>query len=101
MKISEEDLSRAQHLALGELGLLDLYDELGTRKYVRSRGGDGSSGGTILGVVHTNAVPGIGLDDHLVARADELADPGRHETHPILMNLDLSRDTDTHETVLD
>ena len=33
---------------------------------------------------------------HLVAGAYQLTDAGRNEPHPVLMNLDLARDTDTH-----
>ena len=101
VQIGKQNLARAQHLALGELRLLDLDDELRATEHVGRRLGNGGARGAILRVIHADAVPGAGLDDHLMSGSDELADSGGHQAHTVLMHFDLSRNTDTHATTLE
>ena len=101
VQIGKQNLPRTQHLALGELRLLDLDDELRATEHVGRRLGNGGARGTILRIVHTDAVPGAGLDDHLMSGSDELPNSGGHQAHTVLMHFDLSRNTDTHATTLE
>ena len=96
----EQDLARTQHLALGQLWLLHLHDELGAREHFRSLRGNGGTRRSVLGVIDTDAGPGARFDRHFMSSADQLADSGGHQPHPVLMHLDLFRNTDTHATTL-
>ena len=48
VQVSEQDLTGAQHLALGELGFLDLDDELGGGEHIPGLRGDLGPGGLVM-----------------------------------------------------
>ncbi len=98
MQVREQNLPGLEHFALGRLGLLDLHHEIALGKHVGGCLHDGGAGCTVLRVVHPDSAPSPRLDDDLVPGCDQLSDTCRHETHPVLVNLDFPRDTDTHRS---
>ena len=96
VQVGEQHLALAQHAALDGLRLLDLDDQFGTGEHL-GRGRDNARAGAAIGlVVHADALPGVVLDDHLVAMVDRLAHARRRQSHSVLQYLDFLRHTDAH-----
>ena len=100
MQVGKKDLTRAQHLALRGLRLLDLDDHLRRRKYLRGVGGDARADSPVIVVGLVDAGSGLALDDDLVPVRDEFADAVGSETDTILVNLDFFGYTDEHGRLL-
>ena len=83
-------------LAFRELRLLDLHDEIGRREDVLAALRDGRARRLIVRVLESDTRPGAALHEHLVSGVDELANARGHQSHPILVNLDLFGDADFH-----
>lgn len=77
MEIREQQLSRAQHLALNRLWLLDLHNHVSLGEHVGSFGGDVCSRAHVIIVIHANAGASARLHQYLVAVRGQLADAGR------------------------
>ena len=82
MQIGEEDLVLAQHGDLGRLGLLHLHDHVRFREHLRRVGRDPRAGPFIVLVVDADPVRGTGLDDDLLAAADQFAHRAERHAHP-------------------
>src|SRR5262245_21643957 len=67
VQISEEDLARAELLALRRERLLDLHDQLAPRKDLIRIGCDLGADRTVVGIGQARAHAGVGLDQDLVA----------------------------------
>ncbi len=97
MKIGEEDLPGPQQLALRQLRLLHLHDEIGGREDVGRSRRDARTSRLVVRIIEPDAGSRTALDENLMSRIDEFAHPGRHQADSILMNLDLFGDSDFHE----
>jgi hypothetical protein len=95
VEVGEEDESFAQELVLRRQRLLDLEQELGLTPHVFGRG-DRRADSLVLVVGERAAVPGLVLDQHVVAALHELARAGRGQRDPVLVRLDLLDDADLH-----
>ena len=97
VQVGEQGVLRAQQLDLRGLRLLDPQDHVrlledggGVRRDPRPLG--------LVGLVRDRAaVPGVGLDQHLVAVLHELAGAHRRQRDAVLVLLDLGGDPDPHE----
>ena len=96
MQISEQDLARTQHLALGKLRLLHLHDHVRAVEHFLRRRDDLRAGGDVRRVVDADARTGRALDQHLMAGRNQLTHACRHQADAVLVILDLLRDADAH-----
>src|SRR5262249_18085784 len=71
-------------------------DEIRPGEHVRGFLGDAGPRRTVLGIVHADACASAALDEDLMAGRCQLSDACRHQADPILVDLDLLGDTDTH-----
>ena len=80
-----------------------MFNEL-DRVGVVTGGGRGIGRGIVLElaslrfsvVVNYRSDAGAALDEHLIARVDQLTDARRRQRNPVLVSLDLSGDPDSH-----
>ena len=79
--------------------LLDAQHHLGLAEHRLRVGQDPGALGLVVGVVDRAPVPGAGLHQHLVALLRELPRARRGERHPVLVRLDLGRDSYLHRLV--
>jgi len=100
VQVGEQHLALAQHLALDRLRLLHLDDHVGVVEHVLGRLDDLGAGGDVGIVIHADAGPRAGLDDHLMAVRDDLAHRGRRHADAEFLDLDLLGHTDEHGAVL-
>ena len=77
-------------------GLLHLDHHVGGGEDLGRRIDDPGAGALVLGVVHTDAGPGAGLDHNLVAVVDRLAHAHGRHADPVLVDLDLLWHADPH-----
>ena len=77
MKIGEEDLPGTQQLALRQLRLLHLHDEIGGREDVGRSRRDARTGRLVVRIIEPDAGSRTALHEHLMSRIDEFAHPGR------------------------
>ncbi len=96
MQVGEQDLPVAQHLALDRLRLLHLDDHVGGGEHLGRGSGDFRARLAVRVVVHSDALTGVVLDDHLVAVRHRFAHAARHEADAIFENLDFLGDADAH-----
>ena len=85
----EQDLAYAQHADFPGLRFLDLHDHVGLGKDFSRIGGDPRAGGDVVGIVHADSMGGAGLDDHLLARADQVAHRADRQADAVLFGLNL------------
>src|SRR3546814_17987082 len=89
MEIGEDELAFAQPLAFDRLRLLALHDHLGRGEDLLRRAHDLRAGLTVTVVADIDRCAGPGLDDHLMAVMEQLADgPGR-QSAAVLVTIDL------------
>src|SRR5690606_16875385 len=96
VQVGHEDLLVAHHRDLMVERLFHLHDELGVGVDVVRPRRDASADRSVVLVGEPAAQPGIALDDHLVASADQLFHACRREADSIFMILDLLGYPDDH-----
>ena len=96
MQVGEEHLALAHPVVLLGDRLLDLEDQVAGRPDLVGGRQDLRAGGDVLLVGDGGADAGAGLDEDLVAVADELVHARRGDRHPVLVVLDLAGDADLH-----
>jgi hypothetical protein len=96
VQVGEEHLPAAHPVVLGLDRLLDLEDQVRPGPHLVRTVEDPGSGRHVLGVGDRRPQPGPGLDGDIVPVPGELADAGRGDGDPVLVVLDLPRDTDLH-----
>jgi hypothetical protein len=96
VEIGEEDLASVELRPFLRLRLLDLDHHVGPGKDLRGVLGNRRSGRNIGGIIGIDAGAGSGLDQHLMAVADILADRTRRQPDPGLAAFDFLGNTDQH-----
>jgi hypothetical protein len=96
VEVGEEEEVGAEEGIFGGEGLLDFEDEVGGAPDVGGVGEQGGAGGEIFSVGEAAAVAGVGLDEEAVAGGDEGVDAAGGEGNPVLLVLDLFRDSNDH-----
>jgi hypothetical protein len=94
VQVGEQLLAGPEAVVLGRHRLLDLDDQVGRGEHVVGVGEDLGAGGGVLVVGEPGPDAGSGLHDDLVAVVHQLRDAVRGECHPLLVVLDLARNSD-------
>ena len=97
VQVGEERLALAHPAVLGLDGLLDLEQQIGLGPHLVGGVDDLRAGGLEVAVGDRRAVACAGLDEHVVTAAGQLGDTGRGDGDPVLVVLDLGRDSDAHD----
>src|SRR5215211_567587 len=97
MQVGEQDLVLAQPRVLLGDRLLDLEDEIAGRPHLVGRVEDGGAGCDVVVVRYRRPDTCRLLDEDLVARSDELVNPGRGDGDAVLMDLQLAWNPDLHD----
>jgi hypothetical protein len=100
VQVGEQQMVGAQHGHLLRLRLLDPQDQLGLLEHAGSVGGDARALRRVLRVRDRGSIPGARLHDHLVAVLNQLAGTRRRQRHPVLVGLDLRRNSDLHASCI-
>ncbi len=101
MQIGEQNLSGPQQRALDRLRLLDLDDHVACRIDLGRARRDRRAFALVIRVADADPLPGVVLDDDLVAVMHELAHRARCQADAILEHLDFLRDADAHARFLE
>ena len=89
-------VARLEQGDLLRLRLLHLHDHVALGKHGAGVGDDAGADIDIILVVEIDAGAGAGLDDHLMARGDQLRDGRRRQPDAIFVVLDFLRHADAH-----
>ena len=96
MQVSEQQLSRTQHVTLIGLRLLDLNHHVGACKNLLGTGNDMGARRLVIGITETNARAPVVLHPYLMAMTDQLTDPGRGHADAVLVVLNFPRNAHQH-----
>jgi hypothetical protein len=98
VEVGEQQMARLEHRDLLDLRLLDLHDHVALSEHLSCSRQNLGADLFIGGVGEIDPHPGLGLDEHLMAGSDQLADRSRGQADTIFMIFDFLRHTDAHGT---
>jgi hypothetical protein len=99
MKVGEQHLARAELLALDQLWFFHLNQHFGDREHFISRVDDSCASQAVRFVCNTGFSPRALLNDNLMPAADQFVRTRGNESHSVLMNLGLLRNTHPHSSL--
>ncbi len=99
MQVGEQDLALAHPVVFLRHRLLHLEHHLGVGPHVVGPRHDAGTCGQVGLVGECGAGSGIAFHQQLVPAAGQLEHPGRRDRDPVLMDLQLARNTDPHRGV--
>jgi hypothetical protein len=98
VQIGEQQVVGAQHRHLLRLRLLDSQDQLGLLEHAGRVGRDARALGGVLRVRDRRTLARPGLNDDLMTVLDQFPRTRRRQRHPVLVGLDLRRNSNFHVT---
>jgi hypothetical protein len=100
VEVGEDDLPRPEHPDLGGLRLLHLHDHVGVAEDFLRTPADLRADLRVVLVRESAAHTGVGLDHHLMPRADQLIGPGWDHGDTVLVRLDFLGNAHSHDVDL-